>query len=240
MLILDEPTTGIRLPQKEKLFATLKKLAEQGMTILFVSHKLEEVEQLRHENRILTSEVHALNIEMESFRLGQENFASANLAAETERVVKHRREHERLESALAERDAELQGLHREHEELVREADLLRKEAARLQISEERLQSAVDLQRAETAQHVSALSALSREMEALRRAFLGEDVQLASHEGDLNEPGEGAVGGEALEEAEARIASLESRLTQMELEGSVISSRAFTGSLGLSVMAHNAT
>ncbi len=46
VLILDEPTTGISLPQKEKLFATLKKLVEQGMTILFVSHKLEEVEQL--------------------------------------------------------------------------------------------------------------------------------------------------------------------------------------------------
>ncbi|NCP86534.1 MAG: sugar ABC transporter ATP-binding protein [Anaerolineae bacterium CG_4_9_14_3_um_filter_57_17] len=45
-LILDEPTTGISLPQKEKLFATLKKLAAQGMTILFVSHKLEDVEAL--------------------------------------------------------------------------------------------------------------------------------------------------------------------------------------------------
>jgi len=46
VLILDEPTTGISLPQKEKLFATLKKLAAQGMTILFVSHKLEDVEFL--------------------------------------------------------------------------------------------------------------------------------------------------------------------------------------------------
>jgi len=45
-LILDEPTTGISLPQKEKLFATLRKLASQGMTILFVSHKLEDVEAL--------------------------------------------------------------------------------------------------------------------------------------------------------------------------------------------------
>jgi len=45
-LILDEPTTGISLPQKEKLFATLKKLASEGMTILFVSHKLEDVEAL--------------------------------------------------------------------------------------------------------------------------------------------------------------------------------------------------
>jgi general nucleoside transport system ATP-binding protein len=46
VLILDEPTTGISTQQKEKLFSTLRKLAEQGKTILFVSHKLEEVEEL--------------------------------------------------------------------------------------------------------------------------------------------------------------------------------------------------
>jgi simple sugar transport system ATP-binding protein len=46
VLILDEPTTGISAPQKEKLFATLQKLAVQGMTIIFVSHKLEDVEFL--------------------------------------------------------------------------------------------------------------------------------------------------------------------------------------------------
>jgi simple sugar transport system ATP-binding protein len=46
VLILDEPTTGISQPQKEKLFATLRKLASQGMTVVFVSHKLEDVEQL--------------------------------------------------------------------------------------------------------------------------------------------------------------------------------------------------
>ena len=46
VLILDEPTTGISANQKEKLFATLVKLASQGLTVIFVSHKLEEVEQL--------------------------------------------------------------------------------------------------------------------------------------------------------------------------------------------------
>lgn len=46
VLIFDEPTTGISLPQKEKLFDTLRLLAEQGKTVLFVSHKLEEVEEL--------------------------------------------------------------------------------------------------------------------------------------------------------------------------------------------------
>ncbi len=46
VLILDEPTTGISANQREKLFATLVKLAAQGLTVIFVSHKLEEVEQL--------------------------------------------------------------------------------------------------------------------------------------------------------------------------------------------------
>jgi simple sugar transport system ATP-binding protein len=46
VLILDEPTTGISANQKEKLFTTLVRLAAQGLTVIFVSHKLEEVEQL--------------------------------------------------------------------------------------------------------------------------------------------------------------------------------------------------
>jgi energy-coupling factor transporter ATP-binding protein EcfA2 len=46
VLILDEPTTGISAPQKIKLFATLHRLAQEGKTIIFVSHKLEDVEQL--------------------------------------------------------------------------------------------------------------------------------------------------------------------------------------------------
>jgi len=46
VLILDEPTTGISILQKEKLFAALKVLAQQQKTIIFVSHKLEDVESL--------------------------------------------------------------------------------------------------------------------------------------------------------------------------------------------------
>jgi general nucleoside transport system ATP-binding protein len=42
-LILDEPTTGISADQKDILFATLRELAQNGMTILLVSHKLEDV-----------------------------------------------------------------------------------------------------------------------------------------------------------------------------------------------------
>jgi general nucleoside transport system ATP-binding protein len=46
VLILDEPTTGISAEQRDQLFGTLRRLAAQGKTVLFVSHKLEEVQDL--------------------------------------------------------------------------------------------------------------------------------------------------------------------------------------------------
>ena len=46
VLIFDEPTTGISASQRLQLFATLRKLATDGLIVLFVSHKLEEVEDL--------------------------------------------------------------------------------------------------------------------------------------------------------------------------------------------------
>jgi len=45
-LILDEPTTGISASQKALLFQTLRKLADAGKSVIFVSHKLEDVEAL--------------------------------------------------------------------------------------------------------------------------------------------------------------------------------------------------
>ena len=53
VLILDEPTTGISASQKTKLFETLRKLAKQGVTVIFVSHKLEDVEVLCHKVAVL-------------------------------------------------------------------------------------------------------------------------------------------------------------------------------------------
>ncbi len=46
ILILDEPTTGISAEQKHNLFLTLRKLASEGKTIIFVSHKLEDVGEI--------------------------------------------------------------------------------------------------------------------------------------------------------------------------------------------------
>jgi simple sugar transport system ATP-binding protein len=46
ILILDEPTTGISADQRTTLFEALRSLASEGMTVIFVSHKLEEVEDI--------------------------------------------------------------------------------------------------------------------------------------------------------------------------------------------------
>lgn len=46
LLILDEPTTGITAEQSRALFTALRRLAEAGHTVLFVSHKLDEVAEL--------------------------------------------------------------------------------------------------------------------------------------------------------------------------------------------------
>lgn len=46
LLILDEPTTGISAIQKEALFAALKQLVASEKSILFVSHKLEDITAL--------------------------------------------------------------------------------------------------------------------------------------------------------------------------------------------------
>lgn len=53
VLILDEPTTGISLAQKNQLFNALHILAKNGKSILFVSHKLDEIQSLCDEAAIM-------------------------------------------------------------------------------------------------------------------------------------------------------------------------------------------
>jgi ABC-type uncharacterized transport system ATPase subunit len=59
LLIMDEPTSVLTPQEAELLFATLRKLADQGTSILYISHKLEEIRShcdhatiLRHGKRV--------------------------------------------------------------------------------------------------------------------------------------------------------------------------------------------
>jgi simple sugar transport system ATP-binding protein len=46
LLIMDEPTSVLTPQEAEKLFKTLRRLAQQGCSILYISHKLEEIRAL--------------------------------------------------------------------------------------------------------------------------------------------------------------------------------------------------
>lgn len=46
ILILDEPTSSLSIKETEKLFENIKKIKQQGMTVLFISHRLEEIFQI--------------------------------------------------------------------------------------------------------------------------------------------------------------------------------------------------
>jgi len=53
LLIMDEPTSVLTPQEVEKLFVTLKRLSEEGMAILYISHKLDEIKVLCHNATIL-------------------------------------------------------------------------------------------------------------------------------------------------------------------------------------------
>ena len=53
LLILDEPTSVLTPQEVDTLFITLRRLAEEGCSILFISHKLNEVKALCHKATIL-------------------------------------------------------------------------------------------------------------------------------------------------------------------------------------------
>lgn len=53
LLVMDEPTSVLTPQEVEILFRTLLRLSEEGMAILYISHKLDEIRQLCHKASIL-------------------------------------------------------------------------------------------------------------------------------------------------------------------------------------------
>ena len=53
LLILDEPTSVLTPQAVEKLFVVLRKLANEGCSILYISHKLDEIRALCHHCTVL-------------------------------------------------------------------------------------------------------------------------------------------------------------------------------------------
>jgi len=53
LLIMDEPTSVLTPQAVKKLFETLRQLAEEGCSILYISHKLDEIHALCHSATVL-------------------------------------------------------------------------------------------------------------------------------------------------------------------------------------------
>ncbi len=53
LLILDEPTSVLKPQAIERLFGTLERLATDGVSILFISHKLDEIRRVTHRCAVL-------------------------------------------------------------------------------------------------------------------------------------------------------------------------------------------
>jgi rhamnose transport system ATP-binding protein len=63
LLILDEPTASLSLHETERLFAIVERLRSRGTSVLFVSHRLEEVFALCERATILRDGRHVLTAE---------------------------------------------------------------------------------------------------------------------------------------------------------------------------------
>jgi len=55
LIVLDEPTSAFSLEQKKMMFNTLRSLSNEGIIIIFVSHKLDEIMELCDSGTILKS-----------------------------------------------------------------------------------------------------------------------------------------------------------------------------------------
>ncbi|MDQ6882421.1 MAG: ABC transporter ATP-binding protein, partial [Pseudomonadota bacterium] len=79
ILILDEPTAVLTPQEAEALFATLGQMVAQGLSIIFISHKLDEVLRVSHRIAVLrggrlvaqASAAHATQAELAQWMVGQ-------------------------------------------------------------------------------------------------------------------------------------------------------------------------
>ncbi|RQP25292.1 ABC transporter ATP-binding protein [Piscinibacter terrae] len=95
LLILDEPTSVLTPQAVEKLFVTLRQLASEGCSILYISHKLDEIRALCHHCTVLgggrvTGEVdptQETNASLSRLMIGAEPPALQRVAAHAGDVV---------------------------------------------------------------------------------------------------------------------------------------------------------
>ena len=86
ILILDEPTAVLTPQESESLFATLGQLVAQGLAIIFISHKLDEV--LRVSHRIAVLRAGKLVAELPAAGASKAQLAQAMVGRAVQRVLR--------------------------------------------------------------------------------------------------------------------------------------------------------
>ncbi len=69
ILILDEPTTALSGGEVEKLFASLRKLKQDGVAIIYVSHRMDEITRIADRATILRDGRHVITSPMSELTL---------------------------------------------------------------------------------------------------------------------------------------------------------------------------
>jgi ribose transport system ATP-binding protein len=85
ILIMDEPTAALEMQQKERLFTLIRLLKEQGVSIIFITHNLDDmmkisdrVSVIRNAERVLTKDIGELSLnEVIDQMLGDKQYVSA-------------------------------------------------------------------------------------------------------------------------------------------------------------------
>ena len=88
VLILDEPTAVLTLAEAELLFATLRLMAAEGLSLIFISHKLHEV--LRSADRIVVLRSGALVAERRAADTSVDELAELMVGRRVQRPVRSR------------------------------------------------------------------------------------------------------------------------------------------------------
>jgi ribose transport system ATP-binding protein len=68
VLLLDEPTSTLPLPDVDRLFTVLRSLSEQGVTLMYISHRMDEVYELCDAVTVLRDGVNAADFATSSSR----------------------------------------------------------------------------------------------------------------------------------------------------------------------------
>lgn len=64
VLVMDEPTSALCTAEVEKLFDFLKRVSAQGMAVIYVSHRMDEISEVAHEVTVLRDGAHVISAPM--------------------------------------------------------------------------------------------------------------------------------------------------------------------------------